>query len=59
MAVTSGWLCLFCSTFEEDVGAGEAKVLQQSHILAPDWPDVNPLLTHGDNSLLKQIKFHL
>lgn len=59
MYVTS--CCTFpsCGTSEENVGSGEAKVLQQGHIFASDRPDMNLFLICNDDPLLKEMKFHL
>lgn len=59
MNVTS--CCIFpsCGTSEENVRSGEAEVLQQGHIFASDRPDMNLFLICNDDSLLKEMKFHL
>lgn len=59
MHITSCCICLSCGTSEKNVGSGEAKVLQQGDIFASDRPDMNLFLIRNDDSLLKEMKFHL
>lgn len=53
--------CIFpsCDASEENVRCGEAKVLQQGLIFSSDRPDMNLFLIYDDDSLLKEMKFHL
>lgn len=57
--VTSCSIFPSCSTSEENVGSGEAEVVQQGHIFASDRSDMNLFLICNDDSLLKEMKFHL
>lgn len=46
-----------CSS-EDDVGSGEAEVLQHVQVFASHRPDVNLFLGNNDDPLLKKAKFH-
>lgn len=57
--VTSCCIWSYSGTSEENMGTGEAKILQQGHIFVSDRLDMNLFFICNDDSLLKEMKFHL